>query len=109
MRSVRMYLLRLDGEPHASATYMKLKTRHTATRSLTHRLHVPVQVRDQSRKALELQRYMRLGQIVNLVDSTRLAGDLSRSSGGHGQERSATPGRPSIDPPCILDPLPARF
>ena len=27
MRSVRMYLLRLDGEPHASATYMKTRSR----------------------------------------------------------------------------------
>ena len=27
MRSVRMYLLRLDGELHASATYMKTRSR----------------------------------------------------------------------------------
>ena len=77
--------------------------------TLTHRLHVFVQVRCRSRKTLKNGRDQRSTLIVNLVDSRRSAGDLSRSSGGHGHERSATPGRPSIDPPCILDPLPARF
>ena len=82
---------------------------HLHGHMLTLRLHVPIQVRCRSRKALKNGRDRGKTHIADLVDSRRSAGDLSRSSGGHGHERSATPGRPSIDPPCILDPLPARF
>ena len=60
MRSVRMYLLRLDGEPHASATY-----RGSCSRAVS-RTPFRSEVNRARRSWLELQRYMRLGQIVNL-------------------------------------------
>ena len=82
---------------------------HLHGHMLTLRLHVPIQVRCRSRKALKNGRDRGKTHIADLVDSTPPAGDLSRSSGGHGHERPATPGRPTVDPLCILDPLPAHF
>ena len=82
---------------------------HLHGHMLTLRLHVPIQVRCRSRKALKNGRDRGKTHLGNLVDSTPPAGDLSRSSGGHGHERPATPGRPTVDPLCILDPLPAHF
>ena len=65
---------------------------HLHGHMLTLRLHVPIQVRCRSRNAFENGRDRGKTHLRNVVDSRRSAGDLTKSSGEHGREVSATPG-----------------